>query len=109
MKKLIAAMAASLFITSMPLLAHHAAEGIIDDDVYDMIDSLLADTPHADMTTSDLGSTTTITIDTQTVTQLENMIDDGLLDYASLLDGEISLNISFNPDGTTTTTITQTQ
>jgi hypothetical protein len=101
-------MAASLAIVSFSCPAHHAAEGIADDEVYEMIDSLLADTPHADMTLEDLGAgMTMITISTQTVTQIENMIDDGLLDYASLLDGQTSVNISFSTDGTTITTITQ--
>ena len=108
MKKIIAAMAASLAVASFSCPAHHAAEGMLDDEVYEMIDSLLVDTPHADMVLEDLGTgMTTITISTQTVTQIENMIDDGLLDYASLLDGQTSVNITFNADGTTTTTITQ--
>ena len=110
MKIIIAAIAASLAIASSAAFSHHAAEGMVDADVYEMIDTLIADTPHADMTIDDLGTgLTTVTIDTQTVTQTENMIDDGLLDYASMLDGATSVNISFNPDGTTTTTITQTQ
>ena len=107
MKKLIRACAASLVLTSSAAFAHHAAQGIVDDEVYEMIDSLIANTPHADMTIDDLVSgMSTVTITTQTVTQTENMIDDGLLDYASMLDGDTSVNITFNDDGTTTTTIT---
>ncbi len=108
MKKFLICVVASIAIASFPAFSHHAAEGMVDEDVYDMIDSLIADTPHADMTIDDLGTgMTTITIETQTVTQTENMIDDGLLDYASLLDGDTSVNITFNSDGTTTTTISQ--
>ncbi len=107
MNKIIAAIAFSTVIASTAAFSHHAAEGIIDEDVYAMIDSLIADTPHADMTIDDIGTgMSTVTINTQTVTQTENMIDDGLLDYASLLDGTTNVNISFNSDGTTTTTIT---
>lgn len=109
MKKFIAAIAVSIALASTAAFSHHAAEGMVDADVYEMIDTLIADTPHADMTVDDLGTgMTTVTIDTQTITQTENMIDDGLLDYASMLDGTTSVTISFNPDGTTTTTISQT-
>jgi len=28
---------------------HHAAEGVVDEEIYAMIDSMVADTPHADL------------------------------------------------------------
>jgi hypothetical protein len=36
------------------------------------------------------------------------MIDDGLLTYASMLDGEIEVAIGFNDDGSVTMSVTQT-
>jgi hypothetical protein len=35
------------------------------------------------------------------------MIDDGLLDYASMLDGDVGVDIDFNSNGSVTMTITQ--
>lgn len=107
-KKIVYAVAASLAIASSVAFSHHMAEDIVDSDVYDLIDDLVADTPHADMTIEipDSG-TVTLTISTMTVTETENLIDKGLLDYASMLSGDANLNIDFNLDGSTTTIITQ--
>ena len=99
----------ALTLTAVPVLAHHAAQGIVDDDVYLMIDDIVADTPHAELTIDDLGGgMTQATIDTATVRSLEGMIDDGLLTYASMLDGEIEVAIGFNDDGSVTMSVTQT-
>lgn len=111
MKKFFAATIMSLAIASFPAFSHHPAEGIVDDDVYAMIDELVADTPHTEMTVEDDfddTSMTTTTITTQTLTQTENLIDDGLLDYVAMLDGDTEVTISFPEDGTTTTSIEQT-
>jgi len=76
---------------------HHAAEGIVDEEIYEMIDSMVADTPHADLIFDDLGGgMTEIVIDTMMVTILENLIDDGLLTYASMLDGDVTVSITFD-------------
>ena len=108
MRKFFQAAVVSLAVASFPTFGHHAAEGMVDDEVYAMIDSLLMDTPHADMTLDDLGSgMTEMTITAPTVTSMENMIDDGLLDYASMLDGEVEVGITFNDDGDVTMTVTQ--
>ncbi len=108
MKKFLQAAVVSLAVASFPSFGHHAADGMVDDEVYAMIDSLLMDTPHADMTLDDLGAgMTELTITTSTVTSMENMIDDGLLDYASMLDGNVEIGISFADDGDVTMTVTQ--
>jgi len=79
---------------------HHAAEGIVDAEVWEMIDALVADTPHATMTLDDLGGgMMELTIQTPTVRSMENMIDDGLLTYLAMLDGEVTLRIEFLPRG----------
>ena len=78
--------------------AHHMAEGTVDEEVYEMIDALVADTPHAEMV--DLPATDADRmIDADSVQFLENMIDDGLLNYVGMLDGEVSVVIDFNVDG----------
>ena len=53
------------------------------------------------------GGTSEITLTTRTLTSLENMIDDGLLDYASMLDGDVDVGIDFSENGSVTMTITQ--
>lgn len=79
-------------------VAHHMAEGMVDEEVYAMIDALVADTPHAEMI--DLPATDVDRmIGADSVQFLENMIDDGLLDYVGMLDGEVSVVIDFNVDG----------
>lgn len=107
MKQILRATVLSMALGSFPVMAHHAAEGIVDDEIYDSIDDMVDDTPHAEMTTEDLAYELETTITTQTLTALETMVDDGLLDYASMLDGEVTVTIEFNNDGTTTAVITQ--
>ncbi len=94
MKKLLQAMLFSAVITAAPAFAHHAAEGVVDEEVYAMIDDLLADSAHAEMTIDDLAN---MEITTRSVSQMENLIDDGLLDYAAMLDATVT--ITFDTDG----------
>ena len=92
----------------VPAYAHHAAEGIVDEDVYEMIDAMVADTPNADLNFEEMpsgGMETTIT--TQTVQSLENMLDDGLLTTISMLDGDVSVTIEFEDDRGAILIITQ--
>ena len=114
MKKLLTAALVSTAMAAFPAFGHHAAEGMVDDEVYEMIDTLLMDTPHAEMTIDDIvvGMTdvTTTTITTNSVTSMENMIDDGLLDYAAMLDGEVEVVITFDSTGSgVTLSIIQTE
>lgn len=53
------------------------------------------------------GGITEITLSTRTLSSLENMIDDGLLDHASMLDGDVEVGIDFDNNGSVTMTITQ--
>ena len=115
MKKLLTAALVSTAMAAFPAFAHHAAEGMVDDEVYEMIVTLLMDTPHAEMTVDDIAVgmtdvTTTTTITTNSVVSMENMIDDGLLDYAAMLDGEVEVVITFDSTGSgVTLTIIQTE
>ena len=114
MKKLLTAALVSTAMAAFPAFAHHAAEGMVDDEVYVMIDTLLMDTPHAEMTTDEIAvgmtDVTTTTITTNSVVSMENMIDDGLLDYAAMLDGDVEVVITFDSTGSgVTLSIIQTE
>lgn len=87
-----------------------ADEEIIDEKICEMIDDIVAGTPHAVLDISDMGGDTTeITVSARSVRDVENMIDDGLLEYAAMLDGEVSLVIEFDDRGGATILITQTE
>ncbi len=97
MKKLVALVVVSLVLTVAAVaVAHHAAAGIVDEDIYAMIDALVADTPHGEMTLDDLGGgMTEITIGQVTIVSVERMIENDLLMYASMLDGDVTVQIAF--------------
>ena len=114
MQKLLTAALVSTAMAALPAFGHHAAQGMVDDEVYEMIDTLLMDTPHAEMTVDDIAigmtDVTTTTITTNSVVSMENMIDDGLLDYAAMLDGDVQVVITFDSTGSgVTMTIIQTE
>ena len=73
-------------------IAHHNAAGIVDDDVYQMIDDLVAETPHGamdDLPAGDPGAMIT----NVTIKQAEDLMSEGLLIYAGMLDGPVSVEI----------------
>jgi len=108
MKKVLRIATLATAFTSASAIAHHPAADIVDEEIYVMIDSMVADTPHADLVFTDMGGgMTEITLTTRTLTSLETMIDDGLLDYASMLEGDVDVGIDFNSNGSVTMTITQ--
>ena len=114
MKKLLTAALVSTAMAAFPAFGHHAAEGMVDDEVYVMIDTLVVDTPHAEMTTDDIAvgmtDVTTTTITTNSVVWMEIMFDDGLLDYAAMLDCHVEVVINFDSTGSgVTMTIIQTE
>jgi hypothetical protein len=96
-KRYVALITVSLVLTGAAVaVAHHAAAGIVDEDIYAMIDALVADTPHGEMTLDDLGGgMTEITIGQVTLVSVERMIEDDLLTYASMLDGAVTVQITF--------------
>ena len=109
MKKLITAVTLALVLPAAQVFAHHPAADIVDEDIYAMIDSMVADTPHATLEFDDMGSATTeTTITTDTLYDLEQLIEDeDLLGYVQNLDGEVSVTIEFNEDGSVSMTINQ--
>lgn len=108
MKSVLQVAAVATLLTATSAFAHHPAADIVDEEIYVMIDSMVADTPHADLVFTDMGDgMTDITLTTRDLTSLENMIDDGLLDYVSMLDGELGVGIDFNDNGSVTMSITR--
>ena len=108
MKIVFSLLSICLLLAIVPAFAHHAAEGIVDADVYEMIDSMVADTPHAELDFDDSqpGMVET-TITTRTVNSLEGMLEEGLLTDISMLDGDVSVTIEFDDRGSATLTVTQ--
>ena len=56
MKEVILATAIAVMFGSSYVFAHHPAEGIVDPEIYAMIDENTADSPHADMDADTMGS-----------------------------------------------------
>jgi hypothetical protein len=53
-KKILIAFVMAIAFASSQAFAHHAAEGTVSDELYDLIEDLLEGTPHEDMTLEDL-------------------------------------------------------
>ena len=100
MKKVLGIIAVFVAMTATPLWAHHAAEGMVDQEVYEMIDTMIADTPHADMVLAEDPETGMweMTITTPSLRSLETLIDDGLLTYIDMLDNVETATLEFNDD-----------
>ena len=99
-----------MLLAIAPASAHHPAADIVDEDIYAMIDSMVADTPHADLDFDEMGGDVVMTITTRDVADIETMIESGLLTYAASLSGRVSMQIDFDGGGgRTTLTLTQTK
>jgi hypothetical protein len=104
MRKLLQITALATLLGAPAAFAHHPAADIVDA----MIDSMVADTPHADLVFTDMGGgMTEITVSSRDLRTLENLIDDGVLEYASMLDGDVDVAIDFVDNGSVTLTISQ--
>ena len=94
-------------------LLHHGPVspcGIVDPDIHAAIDSLLADTTHADLVFVDMGAgMTVIEVTADSICVLASMIGDGPIDHALKLDGDASVSIRANTNGGATETIFQKQ
>lgn len=98
-----------LAMFSTAVFAHHPAADIVDEDIYEMIDSMVADTPHADLTFDQMDNVLETTVTSQSIVTLDNLLEDGIMNYVDMLDGDVSATIDFNEDRSVTMTITQTQ
>ena len=85
---------------SLPVYAHHPTEDIVDADIYDIINEMVSDTPHADLVFDDMGGddTTTTTI-TGSLRSAEELVDDGLITEVSDLSGDVYMTIEFEGNG----------
>lgn len=97
MKKITVALAVCFLLIPVLTYAHHPAADIVDEEIYAMIDEMVADTPHAELEFDEMGDVTTTTITTDTVSAAEDLIDEGLLADISLLDGNVTVSIEFLP------------
>ena len=104
MKKIILA---GIVMMALPAFAHHPAEGIVDEEVYAMIDEMVADTPHATIEFDEDMGTSETTITTRTPRELENLIEDGLLTYLGMLDGDVWVTIDFEDRSVVMTVVQQ--
>lgn len=96
MKKIVTTCVLCLALAASPALGHHPAADIVDPEIYEMIDAMVADTPHADLVFDDDMGTTTIIADS--VSAAEDLIDDGLLATLSLLDDDITVTVTFGEE-----------
>ena len=108
MKKILQTGVLLVSVASMSAFAHHPAADIVDEEIYETIDTMVADTPHADLTFDSMGGDTTeISISTRSIVELNNILDDGLIDYVSMLDGNVSVTIDFTEGSRVDLNITQ--
>ena len=109
MTKLFKISALALLLASTNLYAHHPAADIVDEEIYEMIDTMVSDTPHATLTFDEMGGgMTETTVTTDSLTEFQTLItDDGLLEYVEELDGVVDVDISFNDDSSVTMTVNQ--
>lgn len=89
-----------VWLVPVQCFAHHPAADIVDEEIYELINEMVEDTPHAEIEFDDAmgdgNDTTTVTIDT--VSAAEDLIDEGLLADVSLLDGDVTVTIEFPDD-----------
>ncbi len=110
MKKLLQTGVFLISAVSMTAFAHHPAADVVDEEIYQTIDTMVADTPHADLTFDSMGGDTTeISITSRSIVELDNLLDDGLIDYVAMLDGNVSVTIDFVEGSRVDLNITQTE
>jgi len=113
MKTILAVVAVTfcLFV-AVPASAHHMAEGIVADDIYDMIEENLEGSPHLDLLLEDVGTgpgrmaVLSVTVMQEDVAEVLMIISDVLngqgVQRSSSLDVDISLP---DADGLVTITV----
>jgi hypothetical protein len=100
MKQFLTTTLVSIAFSCSLVFAHHAADDVVDDEIYEQIDDLLVETPHADMTLEDLSSgSTTLIIEIDDAETYDQLIDDGLLQLINDLDGDTTVIINDTSDG----------
>jgi len=101
---------------AMPVAAHHMAEGIVNDDIYTMIDENLAGTPHLDIELDVVSMevmTVTVPVEDvddvlQAIADVTNGMGDAVDEDDSRLSSAVTVDISLpDTDGLVTITITE--
>ena len=109
-RPLIVAAAAFAVSIAMPAVAHHAASGIVSDEIYDAIEANLleADSPHLLQTSDDLmgGQTIIVTIPVEDVDLVLDGISEGLTGSGAMEASSVDVSISpMDDEGNVTVTI----
>jgi hypothetical protein len=95
MRKLIMTIIICLVLAPTVAFAHHPSEDIVDAEIFEFIDDMVSDTPHA---TLDFDSMGNMVITTEFVSTAEALIQEGLLSHASLLEGDVTITMEFPSD-----------
>ncbi|PLX73743.1 MAG: hypothetical protein C0614_12665 [Desulfuromonas sp.] len=95
MRTLIFPILIGFLLCAAPVLAHHPAADIVDEEIYSFLDEMVSDTPHATLDFDDMGNMIVVEITTDFVSTAEALIQQGLLSHASLLDGDVTMTIEF--------------
>ena len=97
------------FFVAAPVSAHHMAEGIVADDIYQMIDDnlVLADSPHLelDLTTTMTTTTVEVTVEAEDVATVVGIIAEALDGQGTQVESSLDVEIS-EPDDAGLVTIT---
>jgi hypothetical protein len=97
------------FFVAAPVSAHHMAEGIIADDIYQMIDDnlVLADSPHLtlDLTTATNMTIVEVTVEADDVATVVGIISDALAGQGTQVESSLDVEIA-EPDADGLVTIT---
>ena len=109
MHKYLQSIILAMLVGSTSAYAHHPAADIVDEEIYEQIDLLLSETPHATLTFDEMGGgMIEMTITADSLREFENMItNDDLLEYIELLDGVVNVSLNFNDDGSVSMTVNQ--
>jgi hypothetical protein len=97
------------FFVAAPVSAHHMAEGIVADDIYQMIDDnlVLADSPHLtlDLTTATNMTIVEVTVEAEDVATVVGIISDALAGQGTQVESSLDVEIA-EPDADGLVTIT---
>lgn len=92
MKKFLTTIFVSFALSCSLAFAHHAADGIVDDEIYEQIGNLIEDTEHAELTLDDLTSgSTVLTIEIEDAETFDQLVDAGLLELIDDLEGNTTI------------------
>lgn len=95
------------FFVAAPVSAHHMAEGIVADDIYQMIDDNLGDSPHLtlDLTTATNMTIVEVTVEADDVATVVGIISDALAGQGTQVESSLDVEIA-EPDAYGLVTIT---